>query len=406
MQSPVVHRAPRVLPIASPSLENGGVAVLENRITAVGRYSDMLKKFPAAAVVDHPDCVLLPGLVNAHIHLELSHLANLSQRQPPATFSGWIENMLAARDRAGEDEKHRAARLVLQQQHQDGIAVLADIGNTSLGRSLEADFPGVLLPFHEFLGLRETGVAAQLKLLDQKNEREYCSGHAPYSTHAALLCGLKARARRLGQVFPIHVAESEAEIVMISRGRGEFVEFLKQRSFWDGSFQATGIDNSGSVQYLQQLGLLDEKTLCVHCVHVSDREIELLQKTGARVCLCPGSNRYLGVGLAPVMKYLQAGIIPALGTDSLASNPRLSIWREMRLLAESHPGLAVSDILIMATLGGAAALGVEQQAGTLEPGRQARFLAVPLPDTVHSKADVVEYLVRTGTGIHPEWIYC
>jgi len=392
--------------MASPPLENGGIAVRDNRITAVGRFNDILRKFPAAAVVDHPGYVLMPGLVNAHIHLELSHLANLSQQQPPATFSGWIEQMLVARDRAGEEDKVRVARLVLQQQHEDGVAVLADIGNTYLGRSLEPDFPGVLLPFHEVLGLRETGVDSQLALLDKENDREYCSGHAPYSTHAALLCGVKARARRLDQVFPIHVAESAAEIELVSRGRGEFVDFLKQRGFWDGSFQATGIDNSGSVQYLLQLGLLDEKTLCVHCIHVSDKEIELLQKTGSRVCLCPGSNSYLGVGRAPVLKYLQAGILPALGTDSLASNPELSIWREMHLLAESHSGLAPSDILTMATRGGAAALGLEQQAGTLEPGRPARFLAVPLPDTVRTTSDVQEHLVGAGTGIHPEWICC
>jgi cytosine/adenosine deaminase-related metal-dependent hydrolase len=139
---------------------------------------------------------------------------------------------------------------------------------------------------------------------------------------------------------------------------------------------------------------------------VSDKEIELLQKTGSRVCLCPGSNRYLGVGRAPVTKYLQAGIIPGLGTDSLASNPELSIWREMRILAEDHPGIDVSDILTMATLGGAMALGLEQQAGTLAPGRVAEFLAVPLPDTVGSGTDVQDYLVRTGAGIHPEWISC
>jgi len=402
--SPVVHRAPWVLPIVTAPLDNAGVAVLDNHIAAVGRFSDIVGRFPAAPVVDHPDSVLLPGLVNAHIHLELSHLAYLSEQQPPATFSGWIEHMLAARDGAGEAEKDRAARMVLQQQHEDGVAVLADIGNTPLGRSLEEYFPGFLVPFREILGLRQAGVGEQLELLDKENDQEYCSGHAPYSTHAALLCGVKARARRLAQIFPIHVAESAAEVEMISRGQGEFVAFLKRRGAWDGSFQATGIDNSGSVQYLQQLGLLDNKTLCVHCIHVSDKEIEQLQKTGSRVCLCPGSNRYLGVGRAPVTKYLQAGIIPGLGTDSLASNPKLSIWREMRILAEDHPGLDVSDILTMATLGGAMALGLDKKSGTLEPGRPARFLAVPLPDTVQSGTDVQEYLVRTGTGIHPEWM--
>ena len=399
-----MHRAPWVLPIARPPLENGGVVVRGESIVAVGRFRDLGAEFPEAAVIDHPESVLLPGLVNAHIHLELSHVAHLSQQQPPDTFPGWIEHMLAARDRAGEQDKERAARTVLRQQHEDGVAVLADIGNTTLGRSLAADFPGILVPFRELLGLRQAGVAAQLELLDREDDRECCSGHAPYSTHAALLRGVKERARRLGQVFSIHVAESATEIEMISRGEGEFVEFLKRRGFWDGSFQPLGIDNSGSVQYLEQLGLLDEKTLCVHAVHVSDKEIALLTRTGSRVCLCPGSNRYLGVGRPPLTKYLRAGILPALGTDSLASNPELSIWREMRLLARDHPDLAAADILAMATLGGAASLGLESLAGTLAPGRRARFLAVSLPGTVRSGEDVQQYLVSSSKAICPTWI--
>jgi cytosine/adenosine deaminase-related metal-dependent hydrolase len=158
------------------------------------------------------------------------------------------------------------------------------------------------------------------------------------------------------------------------------------------------------VQYLHQLGILDEKTLCVHCIHVSDNEIELLAQTGSWVCLCPGSNRYLGVGKAPVAKYLQSGILPALGTDSLASNPEISIWREMQLLAEDHCAVEHAVILAMATVAGAAALNLDVETGTLEPGKRADFLAVPLPNTVQNAAEVYAYLVTTGSSIQPEWI--
>jgi cytosine/adenosine deaminase-related metal-dependent hydrolase len=271
--------------------------VQEESIVAVGRFRDLTGEFSKAAVIDHPESVLLPGLVNAHIHLELSHVAQLSQQQPPDTFPGWIEHMLAARDRAGDQEKKSAALMVLRQQHEDGVAVLADIGNTTLGRGLAAYFPGILMPFRELLGLRQAGVAAQLELLEREDDRECCSAHAPYSAHAALLRGVKERARRFGRVFPVHVAESAEEIKMVSRGEGEFVEFLKRRGFWDGSFQPLGIDNSGSVQYLNQLGLLDEKTLCVHAVHVSDKEITLLAETGSRICLCPGVQKDVNVSL-------------------------------------------------------------------------------------------------------------
>jgi cytosine/adenosine deaminase-related metal-dependent hydrolase len=313
--------------------------------------------------------------------------------------------MLAEREKIGFLNKsvHAAALEALSGQQDDGVIAVADISNTGLPRDLADHFKGKLFCFKEYLGLRAAGVKPALQAL-QAEEDFLCTAHAPYSTHADLLTALKKRALHLGHVFPIHVAEPFSESAMMSRGRGEIPEFLERRGFWDNSFQATGIDNSGSVQYLHQLGVLDDKTLCVHCVQVSDEEIKLLVTAGSNICLCPGSNRYLGVGKAPVEKYLQNGIRPALGTDSLASNPEISIWREMQLLAEDYPAVRHADILAMATAGGAAALGSASEIGTLEPGKCADFLAVRLPDTVETVSDVYNYLVTTGSSIHPGWI--
>ena len=406
MQPLVVHRAPWVLPIAHSSISDGGVAVQSGRITVVGRFSEIIRNLPGVTVIDHPDSVLLPALVNAHTHLELSHLAHLSQQPPPATFTGWIDNMLYARARSGFNDEavQEAARSSLIDQQDDGVIAIADISNTGLTRNLCSDFFGKLLCFKEYLGLRASGVEQSQQALQAEADHHLCSAHAPYSTHADLLLTLKKRALLAGHIFPIHVAEPHAESDMMSRGRGELVDFLKRRGFWDGSFQPTGIDNSGSVQYLHQLGLLDDKTLCVHCIHVSEPEIRLLIKAGSKICLCPGSNRYLGVGKAPVEKYLRAGMLPALGTDSLASNPEISMWREMKLLAQDHPLVDLPDIIAMATAGGAAALDLDSEIGTLEPGKQARFLTVSLPDTVNDITAVYEYLVTTGSSMHPQWI--
>lgn len=406
MQTPVVHRASWVLPIAHPPIIDGGVAVQSGRITAVDRFREIARNHPGVTVVDHPDSVLLPALVNAHTHLELSHLAHLSLRPPPVTFTGWIENMLAARARSGFNDEavQEAARSSLIDQQDDGVIAIGDISNTGLTRNLFPDFLGMLLCFKEFLGLRASSVDPSLQALQTEADHHLCTAHAPYSTHADLLRALKKRALVAGHVFPIHVAEPQAESEMMSRGRGELVDFLERRGFWDGSFQPIGIDNSGSVQYLHQLGILVNKTLCVHCIHVSEPEIRLLIKAGSKICLCPGSNRYLGVGKAPVEKYLRAGMLPALGTDSLASNPEISMWREMKLLAQDHPLVDLPDILAMATAGGAAALDLDSEIGTLEPGKQARFLTVSLPDTVNTLTAVYEYLVTTGSSMHPEWI--
>lgn len=127
----------------------------------------------------------------------------------------------------------------------------------------------------------------------------------------------------------------------------------------------------------------------------------MLANSGAKVCLCPGSNKFLRVGKAPVKRYLEAGILPALGTDSLASNPEVSIWREMQLLYQGYPELNDADIFAMATRGGAEALAIGGQTGTLTAGKNADVLAVPLPEGMVNAADVLRFLVSTGSGMKP-----
>ena len=134
---------------------------------------------------------------------------------------------------------------------------------------------------------------------------------------------------------------------------------------------------------------------------LSEAEIELLAATQTKLCLCPGSNRFLGVGKAPVKHYLEHGILPALGTDSLASNPEVSIWREMQLLSEDHPEIDHHAILAMATQGGALALGVANDYGTLSPGKKADILAVQLPSIPWTTKKILAYLVQTGSRIRP-----
>lgn len=396
----IIHRAPWLLPVSRPPIADGGLAVQAGKILRVGTFREIARSHPGAEIIDHPDTVLMPGLINAHTHLELSHLAYLSRKPAPATFTGWISQMLAERARVAADKKTilEAARNVLARQQEQGVVAVADISNTGFTRELAPEFAGRLLCFKEYLGLRTSELAAALNSLKENADHQdiYCTAHAPYSTHLDLLQTLKSRAGRLGQIFPLHVAEPAAENDLIRFGKGEIRDFLEQRGFWDNSFQSTGSGSKGSVSYLHRHGLLDSKTLCVHCIHVTEQEMDLLTETGAKVCLCPGSNRYLRVGTAPVEQYLRKGILPALGTDSLTSNPELSIRREMGLLAEEHPGVDPADILRMATLGGAEALGLERKLGSLEAGKKAEILAVKLPGHIKCAPDIHAYLTIHG----------
>jgi len=398
-----IHAASWVVPVCGPIIADGGVAVSGGKIVAVDALSLLQQRYPLAEVITHPAAALTPALVNAHVHLELSHLAELAVTPFLGSFTCWITQLLLLRDTLGADgdRAEQAALQVAEQLYASGVSVLADIGNTLIGRNLASSFAGILLPFTEYLGLAERTLARNFLRLQSEPDQALCSGHAPYSTHARLLQQLKARSASLGQLFPIHTAEPAAENEMIRHGRGELVEFVRARGFWDDSFEPLANKNGGSIHYLHRLGLLDARTLCIHAIHVAPEEIRILAGQGAKVCLCPGSNRFLGTGSAPVAQYLEHGILPALGTDSLASNPELSIWREMQLLATEHTEVDPALIFAMATRGGAEALGLGDRLGTLAPGKDADLLRVPVPVHKTTATQVYNHLATTGSALVP-----
>lgn len=394
----ICHRAPWVVPVSAPVIEDGAVLVEDGRILAVGPYRD----FPDEETVrDHEESVLTPALVNCHCHLELSHLAALGRgRSPRGDICAWIEELLIQRAAAGEHDDHHlaVARAVLAGLHGQGTGLVADIGNDPESAVIGHGSPCRVLFFLELLGLTKGEAERKITLLEGVSSATMCTGHAPYSTRAELLVALKERARRLGHPFPVHVAESAAEASILEEGGGPMQTFLEKRGALDATFTPPG---TSPVAYLDRLGLLDNKTLCVHCVEVGGRDIEILADSKARICLCPGSNRFLGVGRAPVARMLARGIRPGLGTDSAASNPDLSIWEEMRLVREEHAGIEPEEVFRMATVNGARALGAHDL-GSLEPGGSGRILAVGTGPI--GAGDVFESLTSAGLDARPEWI--
>lgn len=406
MNSFVIHRAAWVVPVSDPVIRDGAVVTNQKQISAVGSFAYLRKKYPAASLVEHGRCALTPALINAHIHLELSHLPIPSHKKEITGFTHWIETLLSLREEAGDrnEAAENAAENTLRQQHQLGVIALGDIGNTDLGEKLDSRFPGVILHFNECLGRTAKTRRAILARVATAPNHKLFTVHAPYSTHAELIQKLKHRAAQYDHPFPIHVAETSSENEMLCRGTGDLHSFLKGRGFIDDSYTPpAGIDNAGSVKYLHDLGVLDKKTICVHCIHVTPEEVAMLAASETRICLCPGSNRYLRVGKAPVGLFLAQGLLPALGTDSLASNPELSLWREMNLLSEDHPMIAPADIFAMATIGGAAALGIDDEYGSLAPGKTARFLVISPTEAIMDEKMLYTYLV-SNRDIKPAWV--
>jgi cytosine/adenosine deaminase-related metal-dependent hydrolase len=387
----IIYWARHVVPVASPPISSGAVAVQDGLIVAVGRKRDVQKAAgPDAQTQDLGDVVLVPGLVNAHTHVEMSWMA----AAPPAAsdYVGWVREIVARRGGVEEGTAREAAEEAVRALVSRGTAAVGDVSNDLWVAAVLARSPLAAVVFHEILGFRS---AEAERIVDHAAARlESIAGepdvraagprivltltpHGAHSTSPALLKALGGRATAAQEPLSIHVAESEAEVELLARGTGPMVDFLRERGVWDDGWRAGG---HSPVDYLDRLGVLTPRTLAVHCVHVGQQDLSRLQARGVTVVACPRSNARLGVGKAPVPRILASGIPVALGTDSTASAPDLDLFAEMAALRTDHPALAPATVLRMATLNGARALGFSRDLGSLEPGKRGVIVEVPLED--------------------------
>lgn len=398
VNSPVVlYSAPWVIPVTSPIIKNGAVAVKNGRIVSVGLQSDLFNKFPNSDVHTSTG-VLMPGFVNSHMHLELSAYGVVSQDTAESTMCDWVRKLLHKRIHStfSVEQIHSAANKCALEQYHSGVVALLDTGNDPLP-AFTGDLPEIC-SLLEFLGPSDKATRAVLKILDGLAENTYPTGHAPYSTSPQLLQSIKKRTVDQGTVFSLHVEENPDESLLLFYGKGCFYDFLKERDALDGTFPLEEKKYQSVVDYLYKTQILDEKTLCVHCVYVTEEDIKTLARSKSHICLCPCSNRFLGLGEAPLEAFLTHNIVPALGTDSIASNPQLNMWQEIALIKKEHPTVSPETILAMATIAGAKAIGREADYGSLEAGKRSAFIAVEDKkiSTAVSEKEVLETLTSIG----------
>ena len=356
------------------------MAIEGGRVTWVGRAGDADE--PRGRVHDLGPGVIMPGLVNAHCHLELSHLSGLA-RQGTAGFVSWVESLMAQRGRVDPEEVRAATRRAIRQLESTGTVAVGDVSNALAHLDLLEESHLHAVVFYELLGWDPAraeeilGAASDVVTLSAQPElrtRVRIAAHAPYSVSPALLSGIVRR----GGPAAMHVAESPEETRFLARGDGEWRAFLERRGLGHVAFEAPGLS---PVAHVDALGALREGMVAAHCVQVDEGDCTLLARRGAFVAVCPRSNRNLRVGMAPVRRLLDAGVRLCLGTDSLASAETLDLMSDMALLQSQFPELAPEVIVRMATLGGAQALGLPQL-GAIEPGRSADLAFVPAAGAV------------------------
>ena len=395
---PVIHRAKVVVPVTSPAIEDGAVVVAEGVIVDVGPFRLLRRQWPTAQAWGHDECALLPALVNAHAHLDLSGLAG--HVQAGGGMAAWIRRLLAAREQGDPVELDLARREALGAMTALGTGIVADINSSGSFVGGEVQGAALIRTFVEVLGLQTKSLQTALRgqpteaqqMLTKGCEDVSLAAHAPYTTSAALLREVKAWGSARAKVVSVHAAESQEESRFLRTGQGPLRTLLDERGMLPDRWQPPGC---GAVTYLERLGFLDPLSLCVHVCQLSEEEIHLLRRSGAGVCLCPRSNIKLGHGLPPVVRLLDAGIPCALGTDSLASNDDLNVFKEMFVLMD-RCGIGPDAVLTMATLHGARNLGLGRLYGSLERGK--RWLAIRVA------AEDRETIVAAGCQGEVTWI--
>lgn len=390
-EGPVRLRAKWVLPIDMPPIENGEVVMEEGRITHVGKWIS-----PREPHIDLGLSAILPGFVNVHAHLEYTVMRGLLE---DLAFFPWIRILTSLKARLSLDDWIASATMGAAEMLAAGITTVADASDAgaSLAALLVSGQRGIV--FREVFGIEREpspeNVLAALKRkivsMEEQIERHHAderialgiSPHAPYTVSRDLFPVLSEYANRKGLRQCIHVAESPAENELIRSGTGPFAEMFEARAIhWD----APGVSPA---QYIAECGGFDAPTLAVHTIHVDSADAELLAAKNVSVAHCPKSNGKLGSGFAPVRTLLKAGVMVGLGTDSVASNNTSDMFEEMRSAVfiarsrEQKPDvLSARDALHMATLGGAKALGMEAEVGSLRAGKRADICVVRL-DGLH-----------------------
>jgi cytosine/adenosine deaminase-related metal-dependent hydrolase len=358
----LIHRAGWVVIDPWTVYSNGYIQVENGIIHSIGTG------IPAGrcSLHDHGSGVLFPAMINAHTHLELCALKG--QLPTHLGFGHWVKELIKKRAMLDDTTLIAAAEAGISEIRASGCGAVGEISSLGLTRDclLNSGLAGVW--FREYLG-------ADLSIPDDRVNNSghialSLAGHAPHTTSPTLLSRIKRLTRSWNTPFAIHVAESDEEMAFLTTAEGPWKAFLLTRGIDPASW---GLPVKSPIRHLHNIGLLDDQTILVHALHTDSTDRELIKASGAHVCLCPRSNLALHGRLPDITGMLQNDIPLCLGTDSLANVSSLSLFDEMACLCEHFPTVSPERIFQMATLGGAAALGLSNRMGSLTPGKDARM---------------------------------
>ncbi len=399
-----IYTAKYLVSSNAPPVEGGALLAHAGQIAAVGTVAELKSNNPGVAVVDFADALLVPLLVNAHTHLELTDfpdwVENVGEGASPENFVDWILRLIRVKQKLDKNQYQLSLSHGILQSVAAGTGAVGDILAHHAARHLYQNSPLVGSLFLETLGQDPATICRLRNGLSEALKDEVVglvelgiSPHSPYSISQDYLKSIYARCQHGKLRCTTHLAESSAEVEFVQRSQGDLASRLYPYIGWEGYIPLPS--GQRPVEYLQQQGGLFPENLLVHGVHLNNAEIEVLAEKQMWLALCPRSNATLNVGKAPAGKLHRAGVKLALGTDSLASCDSLSIWDEMTFAHRWFNGeLDAPTLFSMATQGGAEALGLEKRIGSLETGKSASF-QILRPKTTVAADEIFDYFVSS-----------
>ena len=383
-------KAQWVLPIDAPPIADGAVLVRDERIVGVGSAA-ALAADPGEEVRDLGRAVILPGFVDLHTHFKFSAFRGVSDDLP---YARWKLQVGELARRLDDDDWRASARLGALEAIRSGITCVADISDTghALEAMLDAGMRGVVYREVSGMGGEAAGALAKAEAHIEwaqglAADRPVAIGiapHSPYAANSDVYLGCAEIADRRGLPIATHLAGSKDEYEFVKYGSSLLAnEFREQQGWQDVPWQPMGVS---PVKYVQQWQIFHcENVMVAHAIHVSDDDIQILARYDVGIAHCPRCAAKLGMGVAPLLKYLQSRLRLGLGTDSPASNNTMDPFDEMRiglLMQRAVTGrvsdLAAERFVRFATLGGAEVLRLDREIGSLAPGKAADLVAVGL----------------------------
>jgi cytosine/adenosine deaminase-related metal-dependent hydrolase len=374
----MILRAKYVMPSSHEVFEDGAIVVEGDELVEVGTYASVRKNV-SGETADLGEVALLPGFINAHTHLELGGLAGALP--PPKRFTDWIRAVRFHRESA---DIERSVAAGVRDSLRGGATTVVDVTSTGLSVTPLRQSPIRKLVHFEALGFDGARAASSLAELRRRLDETPndplltvgVSPHAPYSTSPGLYRECVRLSAERGYPLCSHVAETLDEEAFTRDGSGDFRELLESLGISLSDWEPPG---TTPVQYLHSLGFFSRAPLLVHGNYIRNEDIPVLRDLNITVVYCPRSHAYFGHERHPFEKLFALGVNVAVGTDSLASAPSLSMLDELRFLYRRHQHVSPERVLTFAMLNGAKSLKVGARIGGLRAGWKADVVAIRLP---------------------------